>query len=404
MVRWETKRRSAAVSRGRLVGGVAVLSLVTLVGCGSAGGGGGGGPQGGDGLPETIGLMASVPLTGPAAFAGAEAEKGYELAVEEINESGFLGEGVEIELEIKDTQASVQKAASDMTAAITDKNVSAVLGSLSSGEAVAQSPLAEKQGMPTVYIQAGSPGVILGDHTYRFPSPMSSYYNILTKQIEEQGWKSIGIVYGPWVPTLKELGDNAIPAIAENLGIEITAKVATQQTTQDFSAPIEQVLESDPDVVAILQVGPANATAMKQLREAGYEGAVLGNSSAGAASLEPAGDSGAGMIWPVDFAPGTTDPSSIEFLDKYRAAHDGEDPFPYAAEAYDAVWFVARALKEADSAGREEVKNAMVELADGTWTGALGTDLSFEDNSLRVDGIVIEWDGKAEKVLYSPAD
>lgn len=403
MVRWETKGGSAAASR-RLAGGIAVLSLVTLAGCGSAGAGGSGGPQGGDGLPDTIGLMASVPLTGPAAFAGAEAEKGYEMAVEEINESGFLGEGVELELDIRDTQASVQKAASDMTAALTDSNVSAVLGSLSSAEAAAQSPLAEKQGMPTVYIQAGSPGVILGDHTYRFPTPMGSYYDILGQKIEEEGWKSIGIVYGPWVPTLKELGDNAIPAMADDLGMKVTAKVATQQTTQDFSAPIKQVLESDPDVVAILQIGPANATAMKQLREAGYDGQVLGNSSAGAGSLKPAGKSGAGMIWPVDFAPGTTDASSVAFIEKYREAHNGEDPFPYAAEAYDAVWFVARALKEADSAGRDEVKDAMASLVDGTWTGALGTDLEFEDNSLLVDGIVVEWDGKAEKVLYSPAD
>ena len=167
--------------------------------------------------------MVCVPLTGPAAFAGAEAEKGYELAVEEINESGFLGDGVTLEIDIRDTQASVQKAASDVTAAIADQDVAAVLGSLSSAEAVAQSPLAEKQKMPTVYIQAGSPGVILGDYTYRFPTPMGSYYDILSQQIEEEGWKSIGIVYGPWVPTLKDLGEVAIPAIADDLGMEITS-------------------------------------------------------------------------------------------------------------------------------------------------------------------------------------
>jgi branched-chain amino acid transport system substrate-binding protein len=403
MVTWDWNRDASRAARGRLAAGLAVLSLATLAGCGSAGAGGGG-PQAGDGLPETVKVMASVPLTGPAAFAGAEAEKGYKMAAEEINDSGFLGDGVKLEIDIRDTQASVQKAASDMTAAVTGQDVSAVLGSLSSGEAVAQSPIAEKQKMPIVYIQAGAPGVVLGDYTYRFPTPMSSYYDILGQKIEEEGWKSIGIVYAPWIPTLKELGENAIPAIADDLGIDITASVATQQTTQDFSAPIEQVLKTDPDAVALLQIGPANATAMKQLRQAGYDGLVLGNSSAGAGSLEPAGESGAGMIWPVDFAPGSEDPSSVEFVEKYRSTHDGEDPYPYAAEAHDAVWFVARALKEADSANREDVKDAMADLAGGNWTGALGTDLPFEDNSLLVKGIVIEWDGKGEKVLYSPAD
>lgn len=398
MERWGHRR--VGWVRRSWTGGIAAMSLIVLAGCGAAGPGGAG-PTGGSGLPDTVRLMVSAPLTGPAAFAGTEAEKGYELAVEEINESGFLGEGVTLEIDVKDTQASVQKAASDFTAAVADPEISAVLGSLSSGEAVAQSPIAENQKMPVVYIQAGSPGVVLGDYTYRFPTPMSEYYDVLSSYVEEQGWESIGVVYAPWVPTLKDVGEEALPAMAEDLGLAITSTVATQQTTQDFSAPIEQVLATDPDVVSILQIGPANATAMQQLRQAGYDGPVLGNSSAGAGTLESAGASGAGMIWPVDFAPGSDDPASQEFVDLYREQNDGEDPYPYAAEAYDAVWFVARALKEADSAGREDVKNAMLALTEEPWTGALGTDHSFEDNSLVVGGVAIEWDGSQENVLYS---
>lgn len=404
MTRWNKWGRGSVGPRRRsaAMGGLAALATVVgLSACSPAGSGGSGaGPEAGDGLPDTVKIMVSAPLTGPAAFAGAEAEKGYDLAVEEINESGFLGEGITLEADVRDTQASVQKAASDMTAAISDDEVSAVLGSLSSAEAAAQSPLAENKKMPIVYIQAGSPGVVLGDYTYRFPTPMSSYYDILSQHVEEQGWKSIGVVYAPWVPTLKDVGEVALPAMAEDLGVEITTSVATQQTTQDFTAPIRQVLDSDPDVVAILQIGAANATAMKQLREAGYDGEVLGNSSAGAASLEPAGEQGAGMVWPVDFDPASEDPASAEFVATYREKYDA-DPFPYAAQAYDAVWFVARALKEADSGNREDVKDAMKQLSGEPFTGALGTDLSFEDGSLLVTGHVIEWDGTKENLLYS---
>jgi branched-chain amino acid transport system substrate-binding protein len=393
--------QSGPTRRGRLaLVGTATLCLSVLAACGSSSSGSAG-PGGEDGIPDTVQLMASVPLTGPAAFAGAEAEKGYELAMEEINQTGFLGDGVTLDIDIRDTQASVQKAASDFTAAVTDPEMTAVLGSLSSGEAVAQSPIAEQKKMPVVYIQAGSPGIVLGDYTYRFPVPMSEYYDILSQQVEEEGWKSIGIVYAPWIPTLKELGENAIPAMAEELGMEITSTVATQQTTQDFSAPIQQVLKTNPDVVSILQIGPANATAMKQLRQAGYEGKVLGNSSAGADTLLPAGPAGAGMLWPVDFDHASEDPATQEFVEMYRDAHDGEDPFPYAAEAYDATWFIARAVKEADSAGREDVVAAMKALTEEPFTGALGTELSFEENSLKVKGVVIEWDGKEEQFLYA---
>ena len=52
----------------------------------------------------------------------------------------------------------------------------------------------------------------------------------------------------------------------------MTTSIGTPATTQDYSAPISQVLDADPDVVSILLVGASNPTAMTQLRQAGYDG------------------------------------------------------------------------------------------------------------------------------------
>ncbi|WP_275693473.1 ABC transporter substrate-binding protein [Nocardioides sp. TF02-7] len=190
-----------------------------------------------------------------------------------------------------------------------------------------------------------------------------------------------------------------MPAMAEELGIEVTASVGTQATTQDFSAPISQVLDTDPDLVSVLLVGAQNPTAMTQLRQAGYDGPVVGNSGASAGNLDPAGDDASGMVWAADFNFQMSAPSSQEFVKAYRDEY-GEDPLNYAAEAYDAAWFLARALKDAGSADRESVKDSMHELAEEPFDGALGTDLRWEDQDLVVPGVVVEYRDGKEILLY----
>ena len=101
------------------------------------------------------------------------------------------------------------------------------------------------------------------------------------------------------------------------------------------------MLDSKPDLVSMLLVGASNPTAMKQLRQAGYNGPVLGNSGASAGNLKPAGEDGNGMVWAADFNYQQSAASSQEFVKKYTDEF-GEEPLNYAAEAYDAAWFLAK--------------------------------------------------------------
>jgi branched-chain amino acid transport system substrate-binding protein len=65
------------------------------------------------------------------------------------------------------------------------------------------------------------------------------------------------------------------------------------------------------------------------------------------------------------------------------------------------VWFLARALKEADSADRAAVKDAMQQLAGKPFDGALGTGLRMVDNSVVVAGKAIEYRDGKEVLLYT---
>ncbi len=396
------RRRRRVARRSFLAAG----ALITLAACSSGGtkegsGGaasGGSSPSAGN-LPAKITVISTNPTTGVVAFAGAAANKGYDLAVKEINDAKFLG-STTIDLQKVDTKSEAKTAAQVATTAIGDKSVAAVFGSVSSNEAVAQAPLAQKSGVPIIFTQAGSDGVIVGDYTYRATPLMRAYYPIVKKYIQQKGYKSVGIMYTQATPTLSNIGSATLPAMAKELGMTVTGSIGTQGTTQDFSAPISQVLGGKPDVVSVLLVGAQNPTAMKQLRQAGYTGDVLGNSGASAGNLKPAGPDGAGMVWPVDFNHQMSAESSQKFVKAYEAANAGEKPLNYAAEAYDAAWFLAKSIKQANTADRTAIKDAMAKVADQPFDGALGKNLKWKDRDLQVPGVVVRWNGTSEDLLY----
>ena len=112
----------------------------------------------GEGLPDTIKIMSIKEMTGPVSFAGENSTKGIDLAVEQINEQGFLGD-TKLEIDLKDASDSTQEAASLATQAVSDKSYSAILGPGLCSQASAISPIADKGEIPVIYYQAGSDGV-----------------------------------------------------------------------------------------------------------------------------------------------------------------------------------------------------------------------------------------------------
>jgi branched-chain amino acid transport system substrate-binding protein len=371
---------------------VGALLVATACGSGSGSSGSGGGGK----LPAEIKLVSVNDLTGPAAFAGLSANKGYELALEEIQKQGYLG-STKLVLDKKDPAGQAQNAATQVTAAIQDKSINAIFGPVTSGEAVAVAPIAEKSKMPIIFTQAGSEGVVIGDYTFRATPPMSTYYPRIEDYLKAKNVKTISIIYNAAFPTLKEIGEKVLPSIAQQNGITIKSSTGVQTTTQDFTAPISKLVADKPDTAAILLVGAANATAMKQLRQAGYTGPVIGNAGAGAGNLAPAGPSGAGMTWPTDFSPQQKTKTTQDFVAAYQAKYN-EAPLNYAAEAYDAAWWLARAIKKQGSADRVDIQKGLAAVAKEGFDGAMGK-LTFEGNDLRVQGALVQWDGTKEILL-----
>jgi branched-chain amino acid transport system substrate-binding protein len=126
-----SRRLHAALAAG------VVLSLAACGGGGSGSSSSASSSGGGSSLPSTIKIVGTEPETGPAAFAGLSAEKGYKLAVKQINAQHVLGQNTTLDVSFQDTKGQIPTAAASVSSVLADKSVSAVLGSVSSQEAVA---------------------------------------------------------------------------------------------------------------------------------------------------------------------------------------------------------------------------------------------------------------------------
>jgi len=388
-------RTSQLGNRLVAVTGVALLGM-GLAACGGSTSSSGSTAPGG-GLPASVKILSIRELTGPVAFAGINAQKGIDLAVGQIEQQKFLG-ATKLEIDTKDSSNNTQEAVSAATQAIADKSYAVILGPATSAQSSAISPIVQKSKMPTVYVQSGSDGIVLGDYTFRVTAPADSYYDLAGQYLKDKNITTAAVVYNSGNPTLAQLGQKTVPGFADKYGFKVTSNDGVQTTAQDFTATASQIAKSAPGAVFSLLNGPQNPVLINQLRQDGYQGKILGMTSMGAGNLKTAGQTAAGVVWPTDFTATQPGASTQDFVKAYAAKFNGEVPNNYAAEAYDATWFIARGLKAAGSADRTAVQKGLSTVAKQGFDGAEGT-LTFDGTDLRVKGVLAQWNGTGETVV-----
>src|SRR5215475_5061986 len=98
--------------------------------------------------PIRIGYLPA--LTGPSSSTGIGINRGFELAVKELNDAGGI-DGRQIELVVRDTQSDPTKAVNGAAELAHGVKVSVVFGPLNSGESLAVVPLLARANIPQLH-------------------------------------------------------------------------------------------------------------------------------------------------------------------------------------------------------------------------------------------------------------
>lgn len=346
------------------------------------------------GLPESLELLSIQDLSGIAGTPGTATKEGMEVAVEEINATGYLG-STKLQIKYEDSASNPEPGASLISRAVQAK-YPLVFGSVLSTTAIAQAPIAQRGKLPTIFTQAGSDGVLVGEYIYRATPLQTTLLPLAGAYIQKQGWKKLGLMYNTNNPTAVA-GAEEYQRLGSQFGYSFVDVEKTSSTQTDLTTQVSQIVAAKPDAVIIWVVAAQNVTAVTSLRQAGYTGPIIAQVGVAGGVLAPLGDKANGILWATDFTASQTNPEAVAFVTAYEKKY-GKKPSNFAAEGYDAVWFAARALKKAQSTDRTAVLTALQAVAAEGFNGALGA-ISFDKNQEITSGFLVEhWNGE-ERLL-----
>ena len=337
--------------------------------------------------PYRIGVMES--LTGPGETYGTVANQAKQLAVEEINAAGGI-DGRMIELIVEDSKCGAQDAITAYKKLTDVDGVKIILGTSCSGAMLGAAPLAEEDGVILFSGLATSPDIAnAGDYIFR-TSMNDAQLGIDTGNVLwADGIRSIA--------TITESTDYAegvrrtSVAQFEKRGGSVVAEERYASDVTDFRTQLTKLLNANPDAIHLAaQSEFTGGTIVKQARELGYDGPIYTEVvPIGTTALEIAGDAATGIkAVTADLDPANSKAQKV--LKNFQEKYDYVTLPWYLGSAYDDVYITAECLKETkDDQDADGLKDCLYDI---TWSGAIGTNYTFDSNGevVGLSNVVVE--------------
>lgn len=326
----------------------------------------------------TFGLVA--PLSGDNGAYGTKQEKGYELAMEEINAAGGVL-GATLELETYDDGGDASTAANGAQKFADDDSILAIGGSCLTSCTAAMLPITGDAEMPQLVVSSSAKSLTgISDYFFRMAVQDAAVGPQIANQFTKMGKTKAVTLYcnNDYGSGLKD----SFNAQFEENGGEVLDSIPYQATDQDFAAILTTVKSEEPDCIALCGTTTDGALIIKQARQMGIEAPIMGQPGLYNQNvIDIAGDAAEGLLCSGVFVADGADGKGAEFVENYQAKYDGEIPDGFAALAYDQMYVLAdaseRAMEENDGELTRETLAEALRTTD--YEGVTGT-VSFDEN------------------------
>jgi branched-chain amino acid transport system substrate-binding protein len=354
----------------------------------------------------TIKIGAIFAGTGPIAFLGEPEVKTARLLVDNINEKGGVG-GYKIELIIKDSQASSEKAISFANQLIEEEEVFAIIGPTSSGTSLAIKDICEK-GQTILMSCAAAEKISNPVAKYVFTTPQQDRYAVkwVYQIMQEMGIKRIGIVTA--ATGFGKAGKEQLEKYASEYDIEIVIAEEYSIKDSDFTALLNKVKASNVEALVNWSVFPAQSIIPQNMKQIGFDVPLFHSHGFGNIKyVETIGTEAAeGILFPCGrlLAPEQLpddDPQKQLLIDYKKLYEDtyGEDVSTFGGHAYDALMILIKAI-EAVGADKEKVRDYIENLKNHPGTGGIYNYSPTDHNGLGMDSLVMYVVKNGKFVLY----
>ncbi len=337
-----TKIRTAALALAALVAALATPALAAA--------------------PLKVGAILAV--TGPASNLGAPEARTLELLVEQQNARGGVG-GRPIQLLLRDSGGSPEKAVSFAKQLIDEEQVVAIVGPSTSGETMAIKAIAE-QGR-TVLLSCAAAEVIvspLARWVFKVAPKDADAVDLIFARMKAHGTTRIGVLSSN--TGFGKAGKDKVEKRAAAAGITVVVSETYDKAATDLTAEVTKLKAAGVQAVLNWSIEPAQSIVLKNLKQVGLE--VPAYQSHGFANVQYAKAAGAaaeGVVFPASrvvvadvLAKDHPQKAVVTAFKQAYEARYKEDVSTFGGHAWDAFTVLVKALG-AGGDDREKVRSAI---------------------------------------------
>jgi branched-chain amino acid transport system substrate-binding protein len=339
---------------------------------------------------ETIKIGAILGVTGPAANLGGPEARTLEMLVQEINKKGGI-KGDPVELIIKDSSASPEKAISFAKQLIDEDKVFAIIGPSTSGETKKIKSLAE-DGKTILLSCAAAEEIVkpVGKYVFKTPQNDSHAVRKIYDQMKKAGISKIGVVSSN--TGFGKAGKEQLEKLAPEYGITIVANEVYDKEATDLTAVVTKLKAAGVQAFVNWSIEPAQAIVIKNARQIGLEIPIFQSHGFGNIQyVKAAGPAAEGVIFPAgrllvaESLP--ADNKQKTLLTKYKKDYEArfhEDVSTFGGHAYDAFTILVKAIETA-GLDKEKVRTAIENTQGFVGTAGIFNFSAQDHNGLAID-------------------
>jgi branched-chain amino acid transport system substrate-binding protein len=293
---------------------------------------------------------------------------GLQLALEEINFGGLAG-GIPLRLALRDNRFEWETNRRIAIEFSDTPEMSAVLGYYDSSQAIKASAMYEASRLLHLIVGANNTAMTAQGSQYIVRTVLASdkIARALARMSIERGWRKMAVIweeggYGEDLAYQYRVATDALDA-------QLVYQWSYARERADFRMPVNQLKGIDADMIFFAGLEPWAGDFLRMARQAGIKTEIVGAFTNTPEMRARAGQGLEGAMYFDFYDRDSSSPENQAFVRKFRARY-GRDPDTWAAQGYDSLRILAKAVQATGSANPLDLSYA-IRFMD-PWEGANG--------------------------------
>ena len=298
---------------------------------------------------KEIPIGIALAQTSNVALLGQEGVAGSKIAEKYFNDKGGIN-GTPIKLVVQDTGGDEAGAINAFQTLITQNKVAGIVGPTLSQQAFSADPIAERAKVPVIAASNTAKGIPeIGDYIARVSSPVTVVAPNSVKAALKINPKIKKVaVFFAQNDAFNKSETEVFQKTVKDQGLDLVTVQKFQTTDTDFQTQATSALNLKPDLIIISGLASDGGNLVRQLRELGYKGLIIGGNGLNSSNIFAVCKTQCnGVLVAQAYSPDHKNAVNEAFRETYLNQYQKQPP-QFSAQAFAAVQVYVEALQALD--------------------------------------------------------